>query len=290
MLRQIHERNGALEIAVPRARADGSGGSDDQDEVEQARSGNLVWRVRVVGLSEREILVEEPTAMGHTVRLSDDINLIAVLSMGQNRWMFKTRTLGRDEVELNSKRRISALRLQMPDGVERCQRRSFYRVSTTGLVLPEVECRPLLDPTTAKPAEEAVRARIDVMRNGDVAGFVGDPEEPTIQPEVGPPFPATLVNIGGGGAGLLIEQRYSAGVEHHRMFWVTIHLTPDIPAPVSVVARLAHTHIDSEQRVYAGMAFEFDHNPSYRKFLVDLLCRYVNSVQREQLKRRADAG
>jgi len=288
MLRQIHERNGALEIAVPRS-ADNPA-ADDTTRLEQAYRRNLVWRVRVVGLSENEILIEEPMAMGQTIPINDDINLIAVLTMGQNRWMFKTRTLGRATVALNRQREITALRLQMPEGVERCQRRSFYRVSTTGLILPEVECRPLLDVTTAKPAEAAVSARIETTRTGEVIGFVGDAGKPTIQPEVGPPFPATLVNIGGGGAGLLIERRYAAGVEHHRLFWLTLSLAPDIPTPISVVARLAHTHIDSEQRVYTGMAFEFDHNPSYRKFFVDLLCRYVTHVQREQLKRRAETG
>ena len=54
-----------------------------------------------------------------------------------------------------------------------------------------------------------------------------------------------------------------------------------------MVAKLAHTRIDSEQRVYAGFAFEFDHNPSYRKFVVDTLCRYSMLIQKEQFESRA---
>ena len=59
-------------------------------------------------------------------------------------------------------------------------------------------------------------------------------------------------------------------------------LRPEIPAPLAVTARLAHTHIDSEQNLYAGLAFDFAFNPAHREFVLALLARYVDSLQSPQ--------
>ena len=50
-LQQIHERNGALELAVAREYGEGQEGS------------HLVWRVRVLELRSNEIVVEQPMAL-----------------------------------------------------------------------------------------------------------------------------------------------------------------------------------------------------------------------------------
>ena len=50
-------------------------------------------------------------------------------------------------------------------------------------------------------------------------------------------------------------------------------LRPDIAAPIGVTTRLAHTHIDSAHNLYAGLAFDFSHNLSHRKFVVDLFAQ-----------------
>ena len=67
--------------------------------------------------------------------------------------MFRTHSMGRTKVPLNADKDVIAIRLKLPDTVERCQRRQFYRVSTVGLALPKVEAHPLLDPLSAIPAE-----------------------------------------------------------------------------------------------------------------------------------------
>ena len=52
---------------------------------------------------------------------------------------------------------------------------------------------------------------------------------------------------------------------------------------IAVTARLAHTHIDSAQNVYAGMAFEFAFNQAHRKFVIDLFTGYIDGLIRSQL-------
>ncbi len=282
-IRQIYERNGAIEITLPRLFANG-----DPSGAENQRGQNLIWRVRIVGLSDNEILVEQPSALGHTIKLEDEIALVAIMAIGQNRWMFHTKNIGRTPVRLNDKREVLALRLSMPDKVERCQRRSFYRISTAGLILPKVQCWPVLDPQTIVVAETASQTRIQMFEESAIVASLVNSDEQLVTPEVGPCREARLVNVGGGGAGLIFTPEESVGLDDHRLWWLAINLEPFVPAPLGVTTRLAHTHIDSEQRTYAGMSFEFSHNPLHRKFVADRICRYVNLVQREQLKRRAE--
>jgi len=276
-LQQIHERNGALEITLPTIETGGEDGAWQ----------NLVWRVRILELSDDEIVVERPSALGVPMTLNEGVKLVAVMPIGQNRWMFHTQMLGATSSPLNRKQSVEGIRLRMPKTVERCQRRNFYRISTTGLAVPNVTCRPLLDPGSAPAAEFANRTRIQMMLEGQLAGVIHD-DESAMLPEVGPPFPAKLINVGGGGAGMLVEPEDAPGLHSHAHFWVQIMLTPMISAPIGLVGRLAHTHIDSQQRVYAGFAFEFNHDQTHRKFVTDLLCKYVNDLQRQQLNRESE--
>ena len=88
--------------------------------------------------------------------------------------------------------------------------------------------------------------------------------------------------IGGGGAGLIIAPGDSAAVDRARLYWVRVHLRPHIAAPIGITARLAHTHIDSTQSLYAGMAFEWSFTPEHRNFVVEQITRCVKSIQRAQ--------
>ncbi len=277
-LQDLFLKNGAIEITLPRHAENANAGGGEY--------ASLIWRVRVMGLSDSEIVVEQPMALGHAVRLQPNIQLVGLIAIGQNRWMFKTTNLGETDITAagGGGRTLRGYRLSMPDNVERCQRRNFYRISTVGLTLPRVEVYPLLDPGSAIIAETSNRCHIlDLI---DQESGLGPPKPAaSVMPEVGPMSQALLVNIGGGGAGLLFEHSESSRLDSATMYWVRIYLQPYVPAPLGVTARLKHTHIDSAQRVYAGMSFEFGHSAKHEKFVVDQLLRYVAQVQREQLKR-----
>jgi hypothetical protein len=263
-LQQIADRGGALEITLDQHVADGP------------PIGSLIWRVPVVGIGEDEILVERPLTLGKSIDLDDGARLIVAMTIGQNRWMFKTHTLPRAGGR-------PCVRLKMPSQVERCQRRNFYRISTTEITLPRVECWPLLEPASVAAAEIACRTQIEEsLRTG--MPVKGD----SLMPEVGPRFRASLVNIGGGGAGLVLEPGDASAVDRTRLFWTRMDLRPHIPAPLAVTARLAHTHVDSAQNVYAGMAFEFGFNPSHKEFVVEQIVRYARVVQKAQTLMQVD--
>lgn len=269
-LDKVYERGGCLEISVEQTKGP-----------ESHTSANLVWRVRILRLAEAEIVVEQPNALGQTIRIDKGAKIVGVLAIGQNRWMFPTRAVGTIEIAQTDGRGISALRLEMPSSVERCQRRQFYRMSTTELRLPGVTCWPLLDPTSAVAAEIANRAIIsDLLRSQSTSPF--DHEEPLIMPEVGPPFKATLVNVGGGGAGLLVPPTESTSAARSRTLWVRIDLTPEIPVPLAVTAKIAHNHLDSAQNQYLGIAFDFSSHAAHRDFVVSQITRYVRAAMERQ--------
>lgn len=274
-LQQVHDRGGSLEISIARPGQTVPGPDAD--------GSDIIFRCKVLGVSDTEILLQRPVTLGQPVPIAGGVNLIGVIAIGQNRWMFTTRCLGPVQVD-SDHRRLDAIRIEAPKSVERCQRRSFYRVSTAGLVLPAVRAHTLLDPSSARAAETAIRARIEMLRDGQLAGSIGPSDEPLITPVCGTSFEGRLMNLGGGGAGLLVEADHADRIERSRPIWMTVDLAPHVPVPVGVVARAAHTHIDSQRRLYAGLAFDFSHHQDYRAFLTGILCGYVQTVQREQIK------
>ncbi|MBX3364431.1 MAG: hypothetical protein KF866_06670 [Phycisphaeraceae bacterium] len=267
-LRQILERGGGLDLSL---RNPEPGGAD------------LVWRVRLLGVSEGEMVIEAPAAAGVGIALPSGTALVGGMSIGQNRWMFHSRVLGPGPVGLAGKG-ILTLRLTAPEGVERCPRRSFYRISTAEVSLPRVVCWPVLDAMSIAPAEAANAALVrDLASRGEV--WQGSGVEAMLLPEVGPKFSASLANIGGGGVGLMLSREDTAGIDKARLFWMGVDLRPVLSAPIGVTARLVHTHTDSTQSLYAGMAFEFQFNPAHRAFVVEQITRYVEAQQ--SLQRQA---
>ncbi len=253
-LHQIYERNGGLEFSLDTTGAAHFQGGPD-----------LIWRVRILKITDGEIWVERPAALGQTLPLEADVALTGVMAIGQNRWMFRTRVLALDP-------RGGVMRVAMPDAVERCRRREFFRVSTMALNPVSVTCWPLLNPVSVVAAEVAIKAAItDVEQGRPRVGTTGS----EVMPDVAPPFQAKLVNIGGGGVGLLVDKTEAHAVDTSRLVWLRLDLTPEVPLPIGMTARLVHSHRDSEQNLCLGGAFEFGFHAAHREFVVSQITRYV---------------
>lgn len=273
-LREIHARGGALEVTLPHLPM------GDGPDTGDGGAKNLIWRVRILGLSDDEILVEEPMALGRVIPFQPGSILVGIIAVGQNRWMFQTVNLGRVTVAGQSPRPAGALRLRMPETVERCQRRNFYRISTVGLNLPGVECHTLLNLGSVAEAESANRARVlACFQQAEEPSHRERILQPEVLPEVGPPVGGLLMNIGGGGVGLIFEAGVGSALDHAKPIFMKIDLRPTIPHPVVAAGRIRHTHIDSAQRLYAGVSFEFAHGVAHQQFIVDQLCRYASCQQ-----------
>lgn len=270
----MHERGGALEIAIAR--------DHDRDE----SPGDLVWRVRILDVSDTEILVEPPTTLGQAIHLVPGVELVAVLAIGQNRWMFRTTIVDSVDHRTRDGRIIKANRIVIPEKVERCQRRNYYRVETTSLRLPEVDIWPLLDPKTVLIAERANEIQAE---SGDDYPAADEPASDFVMPDVGSQFKAMLLNIGGGGLGLRVEPSDAQSLTRHKNFWVKCSLPPVLDVPICATAKLMHTHIDSTQFTYAGLAFDFSFNPAHQRFVAEQICRYIAEQQRRQMEQTGAA-
>lgn len=286
-LRKIAERGGAIEISL------GRGGFDESGEAVQ-NAADVVWRVRVIEIRPEGLVVEAPGVFGQSIEFRPGVSLVGAMTVGQNRWMFHTTVASAPAGgRVASATGPGRLYLGAPTGVERCTRRNFYRISTADLQLPVVECWPLMDPTTVIAAEAANRARIQDLldvRTGKSAAAKLSPNidtDPMLLPLVGPKFSARLVNVSGGGLGLKVDKSETSGINMRPHLWCRVDLTPDIPAPVAVTARIAHTNIDLEQNVAAGLSFDFAFNPEHRAFVVSVFAEYADRLQRRQLAKKA---
>lgn len=260
-LHSLVERNGPIEITV-----------DSPDS-----KLDLVWRVRLLSMDDESLVVEQPTTLHKTVPIDVGAEIISAISIGQNRWMFRTRVIEFVD-KLSQFGTTRALRLAMPVNVERCQRRNFYRTSTASLTLPPIKVYQLLEPESAVPLEIATQSAIVDSR---AEGPVNDPID-LIRPELGQSMNSKMLNIGGGGVGLLVSADEAAVLNKHHLFWMRLDLTPAVQLPLPLTARLAHTRIDSSGDAHCGFAFDFIRNRSYEPFVAEQVCRYIAQMQKPE--------
>jgi hypothetical protein len=262
-LEELCQKGGALEVAVAR---------DD------ARGHDLVWRLRIIAVRDDGITVENPGAFGRTLHLHAGTRLVAFIVIGQNRWEFRTNVVEAVPPGKMADARNGALRLAMPDHVERCLRR-HARFDVGPLALPPVDLWPLLDPKSVVAAERA-----NELAFADFVQSKPHPESDfdSLLPQVGPKLTAFLANIGGGGAGLVVEPSQAGALSRHRSFWLRVDLADGCPVPIVTSAKLVHTHIDSSQRTYAGLSFDFGFNPAHQRTVAEQVERSIRTLEQRQ--------
>ena len=262
-LEELCQKGGALEVAIAR---------DD------ARGHDLVWRLRILDVRDTGIVVENPGALGRTLPLHAGTRLIAFIVIGQNRWEFRTAVTEEIGPGKWPDARNGATRLALPDHVERCLRR-HARFDVGPLALPPVDVWPLLDPKSVVAAERANELAFAAVEQGKPLP-AGDEE--SLLPTVGPKICCHLANVGGGGAGLVVDQAQAGAMSRHRLFWLRVDLGDGCPVPIVTTAKLVHTHIDSAQRTYAGMSFDFGFNPAHQQTVAAQVERSIRTLEARQ--------
>ena len=262
-LEELCQKGGALEVAVSR---------------EEARGHDLIWRLRILEVTDAGIVVENPGAFGRTLALHVGTKLNAFIVIGQNRWEFRTAVTESIAPGRFREARNGAVRLAMPDHVERCLRR-HARIDVGALALPPIDMWPLLDPKSVVAAERANELAFAAFESGQP--HVATDEE-ALLPNVGPKLSAYIANIGGGGAGIVVEPSQAGILTRHRVFWVRIDLGGGCPVPMVTSAKLVHTHIDSSQRTYGGLSFDFTFNPAHQKTVAAQVERSIRELEKRQ--------
>lgn len=261
-LEELCQKGGSLEVAITR---------DD------GRGHDLVWRLRILDVRDDGIVVENPGALGRALPLHVGTRLVAYIVIGQNRWEFRTAVLESIPPGRHADARNGASRLSLPERVERCLRR-HARFDVGPLALPPVDVWPLLDPKSAVAAERAN----ELAWAAFLEGAPVTTDEEALLPTVGPKLSGHLANMGGGGAGLLVEPAQAGLLSRHRLFWVRLALGDGCPVPIVACAKLVHTHIDSSQRTYAGLSFDFAFNPAHQRTVAAQVEHSVRTLEERQ--------
>lgn len=296
LLDQIALRGGAIEIAVaPPDSGDtpAAAPADAPDRTGPAEPADVVWRVRLLEITGEALVVEPPAALGRTIQLPEGTQLVGALTVGQNRWMFRTHCTNYTNARGGPSGQTLGLRLALPTEVERCPRRQLNRVSSAEIRLPAVECWLLDDPASTIAAETANRAsilsRLDARSGASHSnGAWGEgPLDALCLPRTGPSLRGQMQNLSGGGMGLILGPEDCATAQRARFLWLKIDLRPEIPEPLALTARVAHTRLDSNRNTVVGLAFDFRHHPAHQRFATDLLADYVQRLAGRQGLRRA---
>ncbi|MFI4917336.1 MAG: hypothetical protein ACIAS6_12630 [Phycisphaerales bacterium JB060] len=268
-LSQIRDRGGSLEVSV------------DVGDDSAAGMANLVWRVRLLAVDDERLVLEQPVALGQTMKLEPGLAIVVAMSIGQNRWMFRTRSIEPSAGDMRG-----LLHIEAPTLVERCQRRNFYRATTAGFNLPLVQGWRLVDAETAVAAEVASRIPFEDDSPAGQPGM-GLEAPVSLMPVVAGAFQGHLVNVGGGGAGLLVPPASRPSFDASGRYWLRMGLGTELPGPLAVTARCVHQHLDSSQNLHLGFAFDFSLHPEHREFIVRQITGYVDRVTGMQRSRRA---
>jgi hypothetical protein len=273
-LEQICDRRGSIELAIDRQASNTQGASED--------GRDLLLRARVLHISSDALQVEAPVALGEHVEYPVGTQLVGVMAVGQNRWMFRTTCLG----TVAGPRGTTTLQLTMPVNVQRCQRRTDYRVETAEIDLPDVSLWPLMDAATAVPIERLIGAAF--LRELDDRKC-DNADHAMALPAVGPMCGAKLVNLGGGGVGLSVPDSQAGLIGRHTSWWLRFELPPALSTPVACVARVAHSHVRSDRTIYLGMSFDFTANALHRRTVSQQLLRAVHGMHDGVQSRRRSA-
>ncbi|MGA0285659.1 MAG: hypothetical protein ACO3YY_01425 [Phycisphaerales bacterium] len=275
-LEQLARRGGALEVAIAPA-------SDVADSSDPPSTGPLpadfVWRLRIASTSEDRIELELPEMLHRSVPVREGTTVVAAIVVGPNRWMFRSRVVASvDAMSIGAS--PGTFQIEMPEKVARTRRRHL-RVDSASLALPTVRLWPLLDLASVRPAQRALALTAEAIGRGE---RVVDRtwEDESVRPTLGPEFGATLMNIGGGGAGLRLEPSDAAAIASHRHFWMEIDLRPESALPLCVTARIAHTHLESTGATYAGVAFDFTADAEHAKLVGRQVIGAIAARQRRQ--------
>lgn len=264
-LTQVLERRGGLDLTEDTG---GNGEITIRDAMELVPP-DLIWRARLNAVSETELTTERPGTMGWRVDWSPGQRVIGGMSIGQNRWMFRTTLTAADAEQI---------RLEMPESVERCPRRAQHRMSTYALRLPPVMLWPLGDPQTALAAQLVCRRAAE--SNQPLPPTTA--EAPPAGVDAGPCTPARLSNIGGGGIGIILDAQVAGRFQGSRLYFARVDLEPTLATPIDLVVRAAHTHLDSAQQMHAGLAFEFGLDSEHRAFVIDQIRRFMSAIGRQR--------
>ena len=215
-------------------------------------------RTRLAAIEQGAIVVQRPSSAATRAALVPGRHVCLMFAAGPNRWTLYSRVEGFTLRPINDHTRLACLVLQWPREVSTVQRRAFFRAATASLDLPDVHLQPLIDDASAQAADLPARAR--------------------------QPLRAQLVNISGGGLGLVVDHSAAPAANRFLDYRCTLQL-PTHDAPLELTVRHVHLRRNANETLYLGVMFVFD-DLVQQRHVADTICRFTTALQRRKLRRR----
>ena len=205
------------------------------------------------------MVVERPQHAGMLDELQSGEVLSVLLVRDSVRLQGRCRIVSRTRFELNEHTRVVALQLAPAEDVGSAQRRQFFRVSAAGEDVPPVLLQPLLPDADAEGGYRD--ADLDVIK-------------------------AKLVNIGGGGVGLIVSasQALLEALPNCRYYDCCIEL-PAVQECVRARGQLVHIQPNQDKTFYLGMKFAFA-TPRERRVAEDQVVKFTTNIERRHLRHK----
>jgi c-di-GMP-binding flagellar brake protein YcgR len=223
---------------------------------EPTRGGNSIFRVRLMALTETQILADAPVGRPGDKPIPANRAITVHFELKGVRRQFQSVIETHDvEVRLNKSKAVRGIALQIPESTEESQRRHDFRQILAS-------CDPITVTLVPVASEFPDACLLDAPR---AAG--------------------RLVELSAGGAGLIVQRRLMRELRTGMRFFITFDL-PDVDDPFYLLASCRHIREIHEGEVLrVGWAFT---ERGFRTLTTDKrrIAKFVAAFQRRSLQRR----
>ena len=257
------------------------------------------YQTRLLGVDSLGLVFQLPGRPG-AVKYFRPGSVTEVLVADENQhWQFVSVVQGLVSYRLNARTEVQAVRIDDPYEVHRVQRREYYRVACAGSNVAPVLVEPLVvdvpgAPGTGPRVERSkapggpAHAAIATVPGRQIAAW--RPGHHTVTLRAGERvdrrqgFQAKLINIGGGGMGLLAPPESIEVINSTDRFQCTLAL-PMLDDPLVLVVHCVHRKPIPNGTHVLGMRLQIDDRWEER-WCADQLMKCSAWLQRQHLRRR----
>ena len=215
-------------------------------------SDELTFGSRLLDLSDRHLVVEVPNAAIAKQQFQTGARVYVVMVQRATRVELCCEIRDRVKVAINANVQTIGYELSLPIHVGSAQRREYYRAHVTALRIKPVKFIPM-DPVLKHPMHELA-------------------------------FTGNMVNISGGGMGVIVHKEHVPILRDSKFFDCDIQLPMDKEQiKFSIQCQSMHSTAGRKGDVYVGLEFVIT-DPAHKREIVDKLVKYTTYVQREHLR------
>ena len=218
----------------------------------EAYSDEFSYGSRFLDMTGKHLIVEVPNSVQGRQHFENDARVYVTMVYHAMRVELACKVKGRIKHNINENVQVIAYELTYPTQIRSAQRRAFFRATVSAMPIAPIIFTPM-DPTLGHPMyDKSIKAN--------------------------------LVNISGGGMGLIIPKEDVNKLSGIKNFECELELPQDKgKLKLILLCQIMHTTTGRRGDVYAGVQFHID-DPTEKRETVDMLVKYTTWIQREHLK------